>query len=238
MWCPHCQIAIETPPPGSIEEYREKVPLAGPSIPRGCPHCGSVLAESKADAAHTGDTQLQADAPLDRWEERLEEELAEVRELLAESSRLRASTTRVDPPTPPDRQPARAVPPEPNRPTGTPRRLPRFAKNALPRTPSVILLLLGVGLLSGPWIHGFESIGQVELSLEWVGQVILSVGGLLWLRDAVRNNQEISGKLDATIAGLHVLRTDIATPPQSHNAHHQLADLKRRLSAVARSVNF
>ena len=111
-------------------------------------------------------------------------------------------------------------------------------KNALPRTPSVILLLLGVGLLSGPWIQGFETIDQGELSLEWVGQVILSVGGLLWLRDAVRNNQEMSGKLDAAIAGLHVLRTDIATPPQSLDAHHQLADLKRRLAAVARSVHF
>ena len=238
MWCPHCQITLEAPPPGSIEEYRGKVPLAGLSTPRECPHCGSVLADSKAEAAHAEDTSHQDEAPLDRWEERLEEELAEVRELLAESSRLRASTTRVDSTPPPVRQPASTVPPEPSRPARTPGRLPRFAKNALPRTPSVILLLIGVGLLSGPWIHGFESIGQGELSLEWVGQVILSVGGLLWLRDVVRNNQEISGKLDAAIAGMHVLRTDIATPPQSHDAHHQLADLKRRLAAVARSVHF
>ena len=238
MWCPHCQIALETPPPGSIEEYRGKVPLAGLPTPRECPHCRSVLADSKAEAANAEDTELQEEAPLDRWEERLEEELTEVQELLAESSRLRASTTRVDSPPTPVQQSTRAVPTESNPSPIPPRRLPHVVKNALPRTPSVILLLLGVGLLSGPWIQGFETIDQGELSLEWVGQVILSVGGLLWLRDAVRNNQEMSGKLDAAIAGLHVLRTDIATPPQSLDAHHQLADLKRRLAAVARSVHF
>ena len=114
----------------------------------------------------------------------------------------------------------------------------RPVKNAMPRTPAIILLMIGVGLMSGPWIQGFESIGHHGLSLDWAGQLLLSVGALLWLRVYVRQGEEISGKMDATIGGMHVLRREIATPPQPSDAHLQLADLKRRLAAVARSVKF
>ena len=166
--------------------------------------------------------------------------------MLDESSRLRESTARIDAsahPVPdpvghPQAVPQRGSPDRTEESTNTFERMRRAEKDAMPRTPSVILLLLGMGFMSGPWIEGFESIGRHGLTLEWAGQLMLSIGGMLWLRDYVRQGQDVSGKLDATIAGLHVLRRDIATPPQSSDAHRQLADLKRRLSAVARSIKF
>ena len=226
---------LDTPSASSVEAYRGKVPPADFSKPPVCPHCGSLIAECN-------ETAFQENDQLDSWEERLEEELAEVRELLAESSRLRSSTTRIDQKSAsasePAERPLTRAPDPSDQVATTFGRMNRSAQNALPRTPSIILLLIGVGLLSGPWIHGFESIGQNGLSLDWAGHLILAVGGLLWLRDMVRYGQEMSGKMDATIAGLHVLRKDIATPPQPNDAHHQLADLKRRLAAVTRSVKF
>ncbi|MDG2409597.1 MAG: hypothetical protein P8M53_11365 [Pirellulales bacterium] len=235
MWCRRCQITLESPSASSLEADRGKMPLANFSNPPACPHCGSILAEYT-------ETPFQENDQLDSWEERLEEELAEVRELLAESSRLRSSTTRIDKKAESTSEPVKrpsTLEPDPSGHVATTfGRMTRSGQNALPRTPSSILLLLGVGLLSEPWIHGFESIGQNGLSLDWAGHLILAVGGLLWLRDMVRHGQEMSGKMDATIAGLHVLRKDIATPPQPNDAHHQLADLKRRLSAVTRSVKF
>ena len=225
MWCPKCQIAIEMR--RSSEEHGERIQLSDSFLPQSCPHCGYLLAEGTDHER----------GKIDPWEERLEDELAEVRELLAESSRLRTSTTRIDPPPEKVEQSTTGSYPTSAQKGRAFARMTQCARNALPRTPSIILILLGVGLLSGPWIHGFESIGQTGLSLEWVGHVILSIGGLLWLRDSIRYGQEISRKIDATIAGLHVLRKEIATPPQPNDAHHQLADLKRRLAAVARSVN-
>ena len=235
MWCYRCQTEIDTPPAPAVEAYRGNVPLADFPTPA-CPDCGSLLfPNADTDPQH-------ADAPIDEWEERLEQELAEVRQLLAESSRLRESTTRVDPPvtktlraTEHVGQPAAADADEASKTFGHMR---RPVKYVMPRTPTIILLMIGVGLMSGPWIQGFESIGQHGLSLDWAGQLLLSVGALLWLRDYVQQGQEFSGKMDATIAGLHVIRREIATPPQSDDAHLQLADLKRRLAAVARSVKF
>ena len=235
MWCRRCQITLESPSTSSLEADRGKMPLADFSNPPACPYCGSLLAACN-------ETAFQENDQLDSWEERLEEELAEVRELLAESSRLRSSTTRIDQKSAsasePAERPSTRAPDPSDQVATTFGRMNRSAQNALPRTPSIILILIGVGLLSGPWIHGFESIGQNGLSLDWAGHLILAVGGLLWLRDMVRYGQEMSGKMDATIAGLHVLRKDIATPPQPNDAHHQLADLKRRLAAVTRSVKF
>ncbi len=235
MWCCYCQTERDTPAPPAVEAYRGNVPLADAPTPL-CPKCGSRL-------VFDADTDLQLDVPsIDDWEERLERELVEVRQLLAESSRLRESTTREDPPGIRTREAAENCTRLRMDRTGSPSRsfgrMTRPIKNALPRTPATILLIVGVGLVSGPWIQGFESIGHSGLSLEWAGQLFLSVGALLWLRDYFRQGEEISGKLDATIAGMHVLRRDIATPSQPNDAHFQLADLKRRLAAVARSVKF
>ena len=232
MWCYRCQIEIDMPATSTLEAYRGQVPLADLST-AACPHCGSPL------FLHADNEPQLAEARIDDWEARLERELADVRELLAESSRLRESTTRVDPPV------AKALEAEEESTVSSAKQEPktfgrmrRPVKYLMPRTPAVILLLIGLGLMSGPWIQGFESVGQHGLSLEWAGQVLLSVGALLWLRDYVQQGHELSGKMDATIAGLHLLRREIATPTQSDDAHLQLADLKRRLSAVARSVKF
>ena len=235
MWCYRCKTEIDMPAPPTVESYRGNVPLADFST-SACPHCGSPLfSHADIDSQH-------AEAPIDGWEEHLEQELAEVRELLEESSRLRESTTRVDPPvTKTLETPEHAERPKVAYTKEGPKnfgRMRRPVKYLMPRTPAIILLLLGLGLMSGPWIQGFESIGQHGLSLEWAGQVLLSVGALLWLRDYVQQGQELSGKMDATIAGLHLLRREIATPAQSDDAHLQLAELKRRLAAVARSVKF
>ena len=235
MWCYRCQTEIDMPAPSTVESYRGNVPLPDFST-SACPHCDSPLF-SRANTDHQ-----HGEAPIDAWEERLEQELAEVRNLLAESSRLRESTKRVDPPV------TRALDaaehdelPEVCGAKEGPKtfdRMRRPVKYLMPRTPATILLLLGLGLMSGPWIKGFESIGQHGLSLEWAGHVLLSVGTLLWLRDYIQQGQELSGKMDATIAGLHLIRREIVTPTHHDDAHLQLADLKRRLAAVARSAKF
>ena len=232
MWCHRCQTEVDMPAPSTVEAYRDHVPSADFSN-AACPHCGSPL------FLRPDNNPQHAEARIDDWEARLEQELADVRELLAESSRLRESTTRVDPPV------TKALEAEEESTLSSAKQEPktfgrmrRPVKYLMPRTPAVILLLIGLGLISGPWIQGFESIGQHGLSLEWAGQVLLSVGALLWLRDYVQQGQELSGKMDATIAGLHLLRREIATPTQCDDAHLQLADLKRRLSAVARSAKF
>jgi len=229
MWCEQCDKTIILPPQHEVETLRGQVPLVDPAGGMFCPDCGNRLRYSAS----------AGDANLDPWEERLEEELEEVRELLAESRDLRESFTRVDTPAA-SRQPevARVEPvspaPEPERVGATIRHSNR---GGLPRTPAVILFMLGVGFLSRSWIIGFEAIWTDGLSLDWIGQMTLLCGGLLWLRDAMRSEQEMSGKLDATIAGLHVLRKDLATPTAPHDAHRQLADLKRRLGAIAQTAS-
>ena len=232
MWCHRCQTEVDMPAPSTVEAYRDHVPSADFSN-AACPHCGSPL------FLRPDNNPQHAEARIDDWEARLEQELADVRELLAESIRSRESTTRVDPPVSEALEGAEQS--TVSRASEAPEnfyRMRRPVKYLMPRTPAIILLLIGLGLMSGPWIQGFESIGQHGLSLEWAGQVLLSVGALLWLRDHVQQRQELSGKMDATIAGLHLLRREIATPTQSDDAHLQLADLKRRLAAVARSVKF
>ena len=229
MWCHHCQKSVDLAPPAALEAYRGQVPLADLSGVSFCPDCGHRFSAPYAESPPT----------LDSWEERLEEELEEVRGLLEESRDLRASFTRVDTPAVqlepevPVTDPVTLLDP-PTHPTA---KMPRIRTGGLPRTPAVILFMLGVGLLSESWISGFEAIGTAGLSLDWIGQMILLCGGLLWLRDAMRSERAMSGKLDATIAGLHVLRKDIAAPPEPHDAHRQLADLKRRLSSIARTAD-
>ena len=229
MWCEQCNKTIIFPPQDEVETLRGQVPLVDPTAGMFCPYCGHRLCYS----ASTGD------ANLDPWEERLEEELEEVRSLLAESRDLRESFTRVDTPA------ARSEPvvacvetvPPASKPARVSATIRRSNRGGLPRTPAVILFMLGVGLLSRSWITGLEAIGTTGLSLDWIGQMTLLCGGLLWLRDAMRSEQEMSGKLDATIAGLHVLRNDLATPTAPHDAHRQLADLKRRLGAIAQTAS-
>ena len=235
MWCCRCQMEFDVPAPPPVETYRGNGALLDFHTPV-CPHCKNQLTPGV-------DTDSQRDAAsIDDWESRLERELAEVQQLLAESSRLRESATRVDPPVKKVRDAAENSKSlkvdQADATIKTFGRMKRSAQNGMPRTPAIILLMIGIGLMSGPWIEGFESIGNHGLSLDWAGQLLLSVGGLLWLRDYIRQREEFSGKIDATIAGIHVLRREIATPPKSSDAHLQLADLKRRLAAVARSINF
>jgi len=236
MWCEQCNKTVIFPPQDEVETLRGQVPLVDPTSGMFCPDCGHRLRYSAS--APAGDSNA-VDADLDAWEERLEEELEEVRELLAESRDLRESFTRIDPPDArPEPEVARV---ELVSPASKPERISatirRSSRGGLPRTPAVILFMLGVGLLSRSWITGLEAIGTTGLSLDWVGQMTLFCGGLLWLRDAMRSEQEMSGKLDATIAGLHVLRKDLATPTAPNDAHRQLADLKRRLGAIAQTAS-
>ena len=156
MWCEQCNKTIIFPPQDEVETLRGQVPLVDAASGMFCPDCGHRLRRSASE----GDAN-EGDANLDSWEERLEEELEEVRELLAESRDLRESFTRVDTPAArPKPEVARVEPvspaPELERVGATIR---RSSRGGLPRTPAVILFMLGVGLLSRSWIIGFEAIG-------------------------------------------------------------------------------
>jgi hypothetical protein len=257
MGCTFCQqesSAAESEPiqHRDCSELRGCVPLFPNPQRRVCPRCGTAGGDDSPESENPRHEEL---ANLDCWQWELDEQLADVQRLLASKKRRDPAHILALGSAPKDRptkffqhlqRPATAMP---LRGTATRRALKSHSNAgrllfAGGSASLAGLIMIFWYLLGGPfacWTAGLAAI----LS----GQTALLVGSLLLLLDVHRRNQEVSAKVDTTIAGLHVLRKEnkiaqlpetlrTATPePDTPNLPLQrLAFVKERIVQIARSL--
>ncbi len=222
--------------------------------PRGrvCPRCGTA---GGGDSPEPDTPRHEELANLDCWQWELDEQLADVQRLLA-SKKRRDPAYNLTPGSKPEDRPTKFSP-HLQRPA-TVNSLRGTATQRVPNSHSHAGRLLFAGgsafltgliiifwyLLGGPfacWTAGLAAI----LS----GQAALLVGSLLLLLDVHRRSQEVSAKVDTTIAGLHVLRKEnkIAQQPETPRSTRpepdtpslplqRLAFVQERIVQIARSL--